>query len=175
MGTAVFALCQLKADGNYLIKVANTGDSRAYIGRGDAFNAVTVDHTPNNERRRTEAAGGHVENNYVNGTDGSLGVGRAIGDFHFKHPQKLVVATPDIFTHEAKKNQDGWLLLCCDGLVDAQWDEKTMMKNLHDTQKQHPDVGQGLSALLDNCLKAGSTDNMSTLLVYFQDGSNYGK
>jgi serine/threonine protein phosphatase PrpC len=68
---------------------ANAGDSRTVISkRGGEPQALSKDHKPELEleRKRIEAANGHVQNGRVNGT---LAVSRALGDFSYKWQPEL--------------------------------------------------------------------------------------
>lgn len=80
------------------IFMANVGDSRGVFtnSNGDVFH--TVDHEPDSEVERINAAGGYVINNYVQGDQGNLNLSRAIGDNCFKvDPRK----TPDSILEES--------------------------------------------------------------------------
>lgn len=73
------------------IYCANTGDSRAILGRGnsDVFD-LSEDHKPDDagELARIKAAGARVSNGRV---DGKLSLSRAIGDLSFKQNKNLSV------------------------------------------------------------------------------------
>ena len=62
---------------------ANTGDSRAILGRGTSVFDLSDDHKPENEDEaiRIIEAGGSIEDNRVNG---KLSLSRAIGDLAYK-------------------------------------------------------------------------------------------
>lgn len=63
--------------------VANAGDSRCVLCRGQETVALTDDHKPTNpdEERRIKAAGGFVSDGRING---GLNLSRAIGDMNYK-------------------------------------------------------------------------------------------
>lgn len=60
--------------------VANIGDSRAVLCRGDNAVALSTDHKPDSpsEKNRIEKAGGYVQQGRVNG---ALSLSRSFGDF----------------------------------------------------------------------------------------------
>ena len=105
------------------VTCASVGDSRAVLCRGGRAIALSEDHKPENEaeKARIVAAGGHVENNRVNG---QLAMSRAIGDFSYKanaalppHEQ-LVIHVPDVVTHE-RTAEDSFVVVACDGIFDV--------------------------------------------------------
>lgn len=106
-----------------VVACASVGDSRALLCRGGKCVALTEDHKPDtpHEKARIIAAGGHVENNRVNG---QLAMSRAIGDFQYKenaelsHDSQLVIAVPDITVHPRQKD-DQYIILGCDGVFDV--------------------------------------------------------
>ena len=63
--------------------MANVGDSRIVIGTNGVTKAMTQDHQPSLplEEARIKRAGGHVENDRVNG---ELAMSRAMGDRPYK-------------------------------------------------------------------------------------------
>lgn len=104
---------------------ASVGDSRAVVGAaGNKAVALAEDHKPENpeERKRIEAAGGHVEANRVNG---ELAMSRALGDFRYKNvkgktPQEqLVTAVPDVKKWERTHTGEEFLCVACDGIFDV--------------------------------------------------------
>lgn len=80
--------------------VANTGDSRGVLARGDGEAvALSLDHKPDrhDEVVRIHAAGGRVQ--FASGmwrVGGVLGVSRALGDRLFKRPALLVTPEPEV-------------------------------------------------------------------------------
>ena len=71
-----------------VIYCANAGDSRSVLAKQGQNETVIAeplseDHKPENEEelKRIIAAGGHVEDNRVNG---SLNLSRSLGDFEYK-------------------------------------------------------------------------------------------
>ena len=118
-GCTALALCVL---GEELV-VANAGDCGAVLSRLGRAMDLSTDQRPtrSTELSRIEAAGGFVEDGYVNS---HLGVARAFGDFHIEglkgteaKPGPLVVE-PEVerwrLTH-----QDEFVIIACDGLWDV--------------------------------------------------------
>ena len=72
------------------IYCANTGDSRAILGKGTSVYELSDDHKPDNEDEliRIEAAGARVTDGRV---AGKLALSRAIGDLAYKQNAKLTV------------------------------------------------------------------------------------
>lgn len=168
----------------YLV-VANAGDSRSVLGKigagkdaaGIEVEPMSKDHKPSDapERARIVAAGGHVSMNRV---DGDLAVSRALGDFIYKNPKlppekQKVSPVPDIKIH-LRSSKDRYLILACDGI----WD---VMTNAEAVDFVHSRVSRGVvdaneiaTSLLDHCLKKGSRDNMSVIIIIFKE-KNKGK
>ena len=117
--------------------VANVGDSRAILCRGDgAVFQLTRDHKPNDniERQRIERCGGSVdwcgmrddEGKQIDGTgvyriNGNLAVARAIGD---RAEKPCVSSEVEISTHDISGDRNGdFILLASDGLWDVMENE----------------------------------------------------
>ena len=155
------------------VLVANCGDSRAVLfqSEGGEWHAAPLSHDqkPDNpaERARIEAAGARVENGRVNG---NLAVARAIGDFQFKQSpgppsEQPVCAVPEVSVHERTK-KDQCVLLACDGVYDVMSNEE-IAAFLHPLLSDMKPVTLAAAsyALVQNCLKLNSGDNMSAILV----------
>lgn len=115
---------------SFKVLAANVGDSRAllvYPHRSesvgeDIFTQCTEDHKPGDpiERQRIVNAGGHVQNDRV---DGNLALSRAIGDRAYKEnpdmgvDKQKVIAIPD-YTHFTI-NYGDVLFVACDGIFEA--------------------------------------------------------
>lgn len=112
-----------------------------------------------------------------------LGVARAFGDYDYKSNEDLsssrqaVVCTPDIVSRDRADSDDLFLILACDGVWDVMSNDEVGLfvtegvnsaaaALAKEYQPAEADVlatvGDGL---LDECLKKGSTDNMSVLIV----------
>ena len=115
--TAIVVLVQ-----NSTLYVANVGDSRCVLSRNGEAIEMSLDHKPEDikEKSRIEKAGGEVT---IDGrVNGGLNLSRAIGDHDYKKNDKLpqeeqmVIALPDILTHEIDLNKDQFFFLACDGI-----------------------------------------------------------
>ncbi|KAJ0402547.1 hypothetical protein P43SY_000810 [Pythium insidiosum] len=151
--------------------VANTGDSRSVLAKNGKTVAMSYDHKPMNdtERKRIENAGGMVRANRVNG---DLAVSRALGDFTYKQRNDLkpeeqqVSAEPEIKV-EPRDGTEEFLLIACDGIWDVLTNEDACahVRMLMDLGES--DMGLIAEDLLDVCLKLGSRDNMSVVIIKF--------
>ena len=162
------------------IVVANAGDSRAVLGQitktsNGKVEAIPMsfDHKPKNEKERERiiAAGGHVSMGRV---DGDLAVSRALGDFIYKNPRRTcekqkVSPVPDIKIHR-RSEDDRFLILACDGIWDVMSNEDAVRFVSSHVAKGWMDMERIASELLDTCLRRGSRDNMSVILIVFKDG-----
>eukprot|EP01065_Artemidia_motanka_P007740 TRINITY_DN1386_c1_g1_i1.p1 TRINITY_DN1386_c1_g1~~TRINITY_DN1386_c1_g1_i1.p1 ORF type:complete len:471 (+),score=138.85 TRINITY_DN1386_c1_g1_i1:112-1524(+) len=166
--TGTFAFVH-RTRGDFTVTAGNVGDSRVVLGRTKtkACVSMTEDHKPNSdgERRRIEAAGGHVANNRV---DGSLAVSRAFGDASYKTStsaeQHKVIAVPEFKTVTCE--QGDILLLCCDGVFEGDvFSNESVMQFVFDTLDQEQDLAKVAAAVCSAALEKGSKDNISVMLV----------
>ncbi|TCV87375.1 PP2C family protein-serine/threonine phosphatase [Sulfurirhabdus autotrophica] len=143
MGTTI-VMAQFAED---IVTVANVGDSRLYLLRGDVLQQLTVDHTvlqeqielgffPEDERQRVAAR--------------SM-LTRALGS----EPR----VTVDVF--EQQVNPDDLFLLCSDGLYDMLDDGE-----IHSIlTKMDGRLGWGVEELLRRTLDQGGVDNVTLILA----------
>jgi protein phosphatase 2C len=97
--------------------VANCGDSRAMMNKGNTFVALSHDHKPiGAERIRVERLGGHVSkfDGDVWRVNSELAVSRAIGD---KRLQPMVTPIPEVLRFDIS-NDSKFIILATDGLWD---------------------------------------------------------
>lgn len=143
MGTTVTALLR---SGNTLA-MAHLGDSRAYLLRDGVLTQVTTDHTfvqhlVDTGRITPEEADYHPQRNVVM---------RVLGDFD-------VDLTPDMSVREARPG-DRWML-CSDGLSGF-----VSLETLEQTLVSVEDTDECAERLLHLALRAGSTDNVTVVVV----------
>lgn len=176
------------------IVCANTGDSRAVLARSGQAVTLSNDHKPYLpvEKERIEKANGQVKFNRVNG---DLAVSRALGDFVYKRcetvddKEQAVTAFPEIIV-EKREAQDQFIVLACDGIWDVMSSQEVVDKILDMLRNGRPpvvpednamagggeedepakaprqwDLGAVCEALIDHCLRLGSRDNMSVIIV----------
>ena len=116
-----------------------------------------------------------------------LSVSRAFGDYNYKSNAELppsgqaVVCTPDIAVRERADHEDIYLILSCDRIWDVMSNgdvgefvarrAKERRHSSDDNDDKEFPRGEVLARvgekLLTVCLKAGSRDNMSVLIVAF--------
>jgi len=164
------------------IIVANSGDSRAVLCRGGIAIPLSRDHKPNLEieRSRIEAAGCRVEE--VAGgarthyrVNGNLNLSRAIGDLEYKKRADLpasaqaITCTPEIRV-EARKIEDEFLIIACDGIWDVLTDEEAV--EFVRARMGKISLSQICSEMLDKCLTPDpketsglGADNMTCIVV----------
>jgi protein phosphatase len=162
---------------------ANIGDSRTVLAEKQKdgsylANACTQDHKPTNdeERRRIEEAGGLVQMSRV---DGQLALSRAFGDrmlktLHLPPEKRKVTSNPEIITNEATK--EDFLFLACDGIYEGDvFTREDVIKYIADLLQKKDDLAHICADVIDECLKRGSRDNMTAMIVQFKDGTEYAK
>jgi len=168
---------------NYKLINGNIGDSRTVLAlkqEDSSFSVVpcTFDHKPTNEeeRKRIEDAGGFVELSRV---DGQLALSRAFGDrmlktLQFPPEKRKVTSKPDIIINNATK--DDFLFMACDGIYEGDiFSRESVIKFISDQLKQNDDLAVISALVLDECLRRGSRDNMSAMIIQFIDGTEYAK
>jgi len=177
----IFTIATLDSgNGKYKLLHANIGDSRTVLAQkqSDAFTAVacTFDHKPTNEeeRKRIEQAGGYVQMSRV---DGQLALSRAFGDrmlktLHLPPEKRKVTSKPEIIINES--SSEDFLFLACDGIYEGDvFTREMVIKFISEQLKQTDDLAIICAAVLDECLKRGSRDNMSAMIIQFIDGTSY--
>jgi len=153
--------------------IGNLGDAEAVIGRkkGSALTAecVTLKHKPNqpDERERIEKAGGHVVFGRVLG---SLAVSRAFGDGEMKVPRNRAdahfVSNEPYLQTVAIDHDVPFMIIACDGL----WDKveyQEAVDFIENTRKNNVSPTDAAKMLVRKALEAGTLDNVSVVIVYF--------
>lgn len=155
------------------IYFANCGDSRGILIRGDHVALATKDHKPINpeEKARIQNAGGSVMIQRVNG---SLAVSRSLGDFDYKNvegrlpTEQLVSPEPEIFVIDRDFAADQYAVLACDGIWDVMTNEDLCSFLLHRTRVSD-NLSHVCNEIVDTCLHKGSRDNMSVIIIAFDN------
>ena len=162
------------------VTCASVGDSRAVLCRGGKCVSLSFDHKPNNEleKLRITAAGGHTENNRVNG---QLAMSRALGDYMYKRDatrpahEQLVTNIPDVIRLDRTK-EDLFLVVACDGIFDVLSNE-AVVEFVHQQLQEDPtqELTNICHKLCNRCLAPASspsgqpcglgTDNMTVVIV----------
>ena len=149
-----------------ILKVANTGDCRAIIGKETRAYQITEDHKPGrkDEKNRITKMGGEVK--IERGDDfrvGDLSVSRAFGDYS----NKYVVHDPDVFTWKITSG-DRFMVLGCDGLYDNLKNSQIVEFVNKYVKKVNKKNVRGIASKLANfAIDSGSTDNVSVIVVFF--------
>jgi len=114
----------------------------------------------------------------MNRVGGNLALSRAIGDRSYKVPEnfgpdkKQVICIPDYKVISIFEGD--FLLLACDGIYEGDnFTRETVIKWISKKLEEKDDLAQICADLLDECLKRGSKDNMSAILIQFKDGTDY--
>jgi len=180
----IFTIASIdESTSKYSLINANIGDSRTVLAQKQTDGsymvfACTQDHKPTNdeERRRIEEAGGFVQMSRV---DGQLALSRAFGDrmlktLHLPAEQRKVTSNPEIIIKDATK--EDFLFLACDGIYEGDvFTRDDVIKYIADHLQKTDDLAFICAAVLDECLKRGSRDNMTAMIVQFKDGTQYAK
>ncbi|MDP2435002.1 MAG: hypothetical protein Q8P67_04615 [archaeon] len=136
--------------------IANAGDSRAVLCQNRKAVRLSVDHKPSlkSEVERIAALGGVVTGGRVRGI---LAVSRSLGD-HFCQPH--LSPEPELVAVDLNGTEP-LLLLACDGVFDVFDDQLSV--SLLDHLIDDPQVA--VKSLVDQAFLAGSTDNISAVVV----------
>lgn len=158
---------------------ANAGDSRAIYSKNNGRTIpLSYDHKPDDEEEelRVLEAGGYV---YHGRVDGDLAVSRGFGDFRFKANPNLgptlqrVIPCPDIIVQNRNKDHDEFLLIACDGIWDVNSNKECVDMVQKIFSEGETNLGVACEEVLDLCLRKGSKDNMTSLIVELP-ALNYG-
>jgi serine/threonine protein phosphatase PrpC len=149
---------------------ANVGDSRAVLSADGRVMRSTMDHKPQStmESTRVVEAGGYI---LMGRVCGNLAVSRALGDFTYKEvrtlpPEKQKISPYADITVVPRTESDDFLIVACDGIWDVVTNQQAV--SFVARLRKHDEVAEVVAEkLLDHCLRRGSTDNMSALVVYF--------
>ena len=152
--TAATVLLQTE-DGVRKLHAANAGDARIVLVRAKKGVRLTHDHKASDpeEVARIQEAGGFVIMNRVNGM---LAVTRALGDLTMKDH---VTCEPYTFSIDLIE-EDTHLIVACDGVWDVMEDDEAAALVAAASTSQ-----EAATRLLRQSLKAGSTDNISVMVV----------
>ncbi|XP_062013577.1 probable protein phosphatase 2C 6 [Rosa rugosa] len=155
------------------IIVANCGDSRAVLCRGNQVIPLTVDHKPDRDDEviRVTEAGGRILYVGCPTVEGVLTMTRAIGDQDLK---PWIISEPEV-TVLTRTDTDECLILASDGLWDVMSNEKVMAmarRMLRELRNQYATAANGsvgpaqyvAEEVLKNALQT-STDNVSIIVV----------
>jgi len=156
-------LCALQQ--NNKLEIINCGDCRCVIGNNKKGIQITTDHKPNeqNEKQRLSKIKGDEEI-YLDEDIwriGPLSVSRSFGD---TDTAPYITSKPDIFTYKLNSGDD-FMILACDGIWDVMTNKQVVdfiYKNPQNTVRK----------LASHALKLGSTDNISAIIVYFDNNVN---
>jgi protein phosphatase 1L len=142
--------------------VANSGDTRVIIGKGDDWLQLTLDHKPDvpEERQRIERLGGSVIVWGVPRVQGILAMSRALGDPSLK---PFVTAEPRITEGLLGKEND-LAVIACDGVWDVLKPREVIV-----LARQQADPQKAAEAIVAKALDAGSTDNITVVVLYLSD------
>jgi len=149
--------------------IANAGDSRAVLLKNNQTIALTVDHKPDTptEEERIQNSGGCVTRvaNKMGKTiarlNGMLAVSRALGDLFL---QPHVTAEPEVYEFDLNANNQ-LLIMACDGVWDVLTNEETT--ELAFSEFDNPELGA--IKIRDTALAKGSGDNISVIVIKFQN------
>lgn len=146
MGTTITAL--LAADSS--IQIVHVGDSRAYLFRDGELRRLTRDHTLAERLVR----------------EGKISPGEAD-----RHPQRSILERAvgvgpevEIDVHAIDVLPGDRLLLCTDGLTSMLLDEE-----IRTVLAEEPDPNGAARRLVDEAVKAGGRDNVTTLIVDYPE------
>lgn len=164
--TAIVALIVGK-----MLYLANLGDCRAVLSQDGRSVDLSHDHKPirSDEKARIEALGGRIKFHGTWRVEGALAVTRAFGDRRYK---RFLTATPEITCHRLT-DQDEFLILASDGLWDVLSSQDAVdqvlvghigtLSGKNDVNKEL--CVRGANHLTNTAYKAGSMDNITTMVV----------
>jgi len=148
--------------------VANVGDSRCVLGSKSGAFPMSDDHKPTkeSEEARIRSAGGWVTFGRVMGF---LAVSRAFGDAEMKADScQMIIAKPEIKKHVITE-EDGFLVLACDGLWDVLSNEE-VVKSIYEGFGKGKNCTEVSSELVKRSIdELRSMDNVSVITLKFHN------
>ncbi|KAG2309387.1 hypothetical protein Bca4012_081642 [Brassica carinata] len=162
------ACCVTALISNGELAVSNAGDCRAVISRAGVAEALTTDHSPNQEHelKRVRASGGFVDCCHgVWRIQWTLAVSRAIGNQNLK---EWVIAEPETRTLQIKPELE-FLILASDGL----WDNVTNQEAVdvvrpYFVDVENPKTLPACKKLVELSSTRGSLDDISVIIIQLQ-------
>ncbi|XP_071701649.1 probable protein phosphatase 2C 10 [Rutidosis leptorrhynchoides] len=141
--------------------VANLGDSRAVLSKGNKAIQMSTDHDPSAERVSIEHKGGFVSNmpGDVPRVNGQLAVSRAFGDISLKSHLRSDPAIQDTTVD----TQTDLLVLASDGLWKVMDNQEAV-----DIATRVKDPQKAAKRLVAEALKRDSKDDISCVIVRFR-------
>jgi serine/threonine protein phosphatase PrpC len=160
------------------IIMINAGDSRAVLIRNNAAYQVNIEHSPlmPAERERVEHAGSFVSDR--GRIHDNLNVSRGIGDHGHKDNPDLPLAAqavspePDVHVITRKGAEDQFLIVGSDGLYEPLGNKDVGVFVLQSWKDTHGDIQKVAEGLVDYSLEAGSRDNVTAIVVAFNEGAS---
>jgi len=169
--------------------LANTGDSRAIFSqyKGKSVTQISNDHKPNSDKEKSRILknGGVLYQNKgpIRISPGKLSVSRAFGDLHAKTPkfggkQSVIISDPEIIKFPLENNSD-FIFMGSDGVYDQLenneiskiiWEQRILGKGV----TIHKIAGRAVDAVLENAMNSGSLDNVTGVLICFENYTNLG-
>jgi serine/threonine protein phosphatase PrpC len=143
--------------------IGNCGDARAVLCRDGNAVRLSVDHKPDDplERKRIRELGGYVS--YTGRILDDILVARSLGD---AQNQPFVTSEPYI-AHFELTDKDEFVILGCDGIWDVISDEQAVALVKEYGKRS---FSMAAVALRDCAYSAGSTDNLSVLIINLATG-----
>jgi len=129
---------------------------------------LSNDHRPTGqaEKKRILKAGGRIIRQRI---EGDLAVSRGLGDFRYKKNQspeeQIVTCIPEISIHDRSDDADQFVVIGCDGIWDVHAKKDIIGQIVVDLSMDGKDVPHACEEILDLCLKKGSKDNMTAMLL----------
>ena len=168
-GSTCLVVAHYKKNSKEYLDVMNTGDSRCVICRDNRGVPLTKDHKPfwPDEMSRITKLGGIPKYDGADWRIGDLSVSRAFGD---RDTGKYITHLPEVSRFKIGKD-DKFLILACDGLWDAVSSQDAVNFVLHNSYDNEGKILKNkeniAKKLGDHAINAGSTDNVTVMIVYF--------
>jgi Leucine-rich repeat (LRR) protein/serine/threonine protein phosphatase PrpC len=143
--------------------IGNCGDARAVLCRDGNAVRLSVDHKPDDplERKRIRELGGYVS--YTGRILDDILVARSLGD---AQNQPFVTSEPYV-AHFDLSDKDEFVILGCDGIWDVISDDQAVALVKEYGARS---FAMAAVALRDCAYSAGSTDNLSVLIINLATG-----
>ncbi|XP_046745023.1 mucin-5AC-like [Diprion similis] len=165
LNSGTTAVCALLAKRK--LYIAWVGDSQAVLAKRGQITQLVNPHKPDrdDERERVNDMGGAVIHWGIWRVNGQLAVSRAIGDVQYK---PYVTGDPDVRCIPLDGTED-FLIVACDGLWDFVSEAMATTLVYQQLREDPRDLEVVSQRLVYFARSQGSTDNISTIVVFLTD------
>ena len=154
----------------------NLGNLRTLLAQNGRLEFLTKHHVPSceAERIRIHRAGGRIMSNYINGR---LQVTRSLGNFDMKrnstlpHTEQIISAEPEVTMIPRKGINDDFIVISNRG-INQIISNRELMNLIAHGFTLGKSIKQLTEEIIEHCLGKGSRENLSLIIIKFQNSQS---